>query len=241
MARFIQEATYLNEQGLALMASGKQHEAFESFIQAIDSISDYIRMLESKAYYPQRCLPINHRKSRFHFFLSLPETVENEAFYDSSHEDNSFSFLYNQGFRFNPCFGNRSIDEASVHYAKLYRAILTFNCALTFHQRSNGVNEDLKRTAETTASELYSEAIDYLKDCYSTLDSCRVMAAIVNNAAMLHYELQNFSQFERFQDELHTLLIDIEVSFPGSVDPRCIKLLFFNATMLNTPKTAAAA
>jgi tetratricopeptide (TPR) repeat protein len=240
MAQFIKQAACFNEKGVALLENGKQHEAFEFFIHAIDGISTFTRVLESQAYYTR-----HHSYSKLQnpcsFLLSSREIVENETFDNFSLEDSNCNFLYNQAFRFNPCINAESLNETTVHYIKLYRAILTFNCALSFHQRSNGVKEDLKKTAERVASDLYLEAINLLKDCYSTLDSCRVLAATLNNAAMLYYELQHFSQFERFQSELHKLLVDIEASFPKSVDSRCIQFLFFNATMLNTPNTAAAA
>lgn len=253
---FLYHAAYLNEKGAALMKTGKQHEAFETFIAAVESVNTLTQLVESKRYHQHRTLSslpsIRRRKqcSRLtpssNCIISCDESFEKPCSTSSSllgGSGDQVTFVYNQAFRFAPreMAHFESCDETLLHYIKLYRAILTFNSALTFHQRSIGANESIKHTAESVASNLYLDAMNLLRDCFSTLDSCRVLAATLNNAAMLFYEMQDFDRFECFQTELHRLLIDIETTFPKSVDPRCLRCLFFNATLLSAPKTAGAA
>ncbi|CAB9527319.1 expressed unknown protein [Seminavis robusta] len=270
--QYLYHAAYLNEKGFGLMESGKQHEAFETFIGAVESISTMAQVMESHRQHQHRALSLlpSSRRRKQQPVSAFSSCILYNDNYDldgcgsnhstsstgsSSHSlcQHSNNFVYNQAFRFTAprdlsIFFDNSREEgggqsspSAAHYIKLYRAILTFNSALTFHQRSIGANESVKKTAEQVACDLYMDAINLLQDCYSTMDSCRVMAAALNNAAILFYELRDFAKFECFQSELHLLLVDMESSFPRCVDPQCLKSLFFNATLLSPPRTAGAA
>lgn len=252
--QFLYHAAFLNEKGSALMKSGKQHEAFETFISAVESINQLTQLVDSKQYLQHRtmsCLPSSRRRKQgrlaspsFDCIISFDdENSEKLGLNTANFGGDQVTFVYNQAFRFTPreMAHFEHCDENMMHYMKLYQAILTFNSALTFHQRTVGAVESVKSTAESVASNLYLDAINMLQECFTTLDSCRVLAATLNNAAMLFYEMQDFEKFECFQEELHRLLVDIESSFPKSVDPRCLKSLFFNATLLSAPRTAGAA
>ena len=253
------------------MEAGKQHEAFETFIQAIESISTLTQVVESRRNQPQhrtlQLLPSQRRKSSMK--QSLYGSVVIEAGHDATRgammktsdfrlcDDDvetfesgttclsiagSVNFVCNRSFRFTARQSHlERCDEAAVHYLKLCQAGITFNSALSFHQRSIGANESLRATAESVAADLYLDAMNLLKDCFSTPDSCRVLVATINNAAILFYEMKCYDKFAVFQQELHRLLVDIESNFPKSVDPHYLQCFFFNATLLSTPATAVAA
>lgn len=279
--QFLYHAAYLNDKGCSLMESGKQHEAFETFIQAIESISTLTQVVEARRQQLQHrtlsLLPSQRRKSTMHpslhggrrhndtassssggytsvmktsDFRLCDEDVERfEMGTTASHQccasamaGSNVNFVCNRSFRFTPRESHlEHCDETAVHYLKLCQAGITFNSALSFHQRSIGANERLKGTAESVAADLYLDAMNLLKDCFSTPDSCRVLVATLNNAAILFYEMKCYDKFTVFQTELHRLLVDIESSFPQAVDPQYLQCFFFNATLLSTPATAAAA
>jgi hypothetical protein len=280
--QYLQHAVFLNDEGLALLESGKQHEAFETFIGAVESISTLTRSLGANNRYCISLLQSSWRHkpcfasttAPVHFFgcilydedfdyEQIPSLTNQQGSNNRNHGDPChtsfhhlsvnqtephYNFVYNQAFRFhspremllseNQCFHD---EGTCAHYLKLYRAILTFNSALTFHQRSIGAEKSVKRTAEAVAADLYLDTMTLLHDCYSTLDSYRVLAATLNNAAVLFYEIQDFERFAWFQTELHLLLLDMESSFPKSVSSRRGKNLLFNATLLTPPRTAGAA
>jgi hypothetical protein len=286
--QYMYHAASLNENGFALLQSGKQHEAFETFIGAMESISTLTRVLEANGRYGHgqhralSLLPNRRKHKQCRAATAAPVHVPDSILCDESLDYGQMSssmnqrgsnnrnqgdpnptsfqvsvsqpepyhnFVYNQAFRFTapremlPFFEHNCFRDEGIraHYIKLCRAVLTFNSALTFHQRSIGAKESVKKTAETVASDLYLDAMNLLHDCYSTLDSYRVLAATLNNAAVLFYEMQDFERFAWFQTELHQLLVDMESTFPKSVNPLCLKCLFFNATLLTPPQTAATA
>ena len=250
---FLYHAAFLNEKGAALMKAGKQHEAFETFIVAVETIDKLSQDIKAQRYLPHRAflaLPSSRRRKQslqtspcLDCIISCDDTFEKLGFHSGSLGSDHVTFVYNQAFRFAPrdLAHFHGCEETMMHYVKLYRAILTFNSALTFHQRGIGAMESVKSTAESVASNLYLDAVNLLQECFSTLDSCRVLSATLNNAAMLYYEAQDLAKFECFQTELHRLLVDMESSYPKSVDPRCLRCLFFNATLLSVPRTASAA
>ena len=275
--QFLYHAAYLNDKGCSLMESGKQHEAFETFIHAIESISTLSQLVDSRRQQLQHrtlsLLPSQRRKTSMHSswhggirhttssrgrtsvmktsdFRLCDEDVErfemgttsSQHYCASTVAGSSLNFVCNRSFRFTPRESHlEHCDETAVHYLKLCQAGITFNSALSFHQRSIGANESLKGTAESVAADLYLDAMNLLKDCFSTPDSCRVLVATLNNAAILFFEMKCYDKFAVFQTELHRLLVDIESSFPQAVDPQYLQCFFFNATLLSTPATAAAA
>lgn len=280
--QYLYHAAFLNDKGFALLETGKQHEAFETFIGAVECISTLTHVMGATNRYCLSLLPSSRRHkpcgaataAPVHFSGSIlcdenfdyeqvasvmnprgsnnrnpgdPDPTSFHHVFENQTEPHH-TFVHNQAFRFTapremlPCEHHCFHDEGTcAHYLKLYRVILTFNSALTFHQRSIGAKESVKRTAEAVASNLYLDAMNLLHDCYFTLDSCRVLAATLNNAAVLFYEMQDFERLAWFQTELGLLLLDMESTFPKSVDPQCLKSLFVNATLLTPPRTAGAA
>ena len=302
-------AAYLNDRGFALMESGNQHEAFETFVVALESMSAMEHSVNERkqqrtAHRAFAALPSHRRQRRRgsgnrqnknnttnshnptgakkveppcsvlldddHHHLrhasgqSREERAEQEDVEDS--QDPYRMFLYNKAFRFLPEYrldynttNNLPIspsdldndhDEAAAtarHFINLYRAIVTFNSALSFHQRSMGaVHPSLKETAQSVASGLYLDAMTLLQTmCYNTLDTCRVLAATLNNAAILSYEMQTYPNFESMQAMLHKLLVEIQQKFPTAMDQpqhqQSLQCFYFNATLLKTPSTAWAA
>lgn len=248
---FINKATDLNNKGVALLESGMQHEAFECFTYALENLSRLAQYLQSQAFFWKQQQQADHnassvqlcRRKRQSYLLQQSEILEKVAFSQKACEI-GFSretFLYNQSFRFNPVQLFGFDEDFCSHFVNFYTAILTFNCALSFHQRSDGVDLELKRTAESYASQLYFEAMEHLRKCYATVDSSIVLTATLNNAAMICYGIHDFEQFCNLQEELHRLLIDTECSFPHAVDTCCMLFFYFNATMLSAPQTAGAA
>ena len=192
---YLYHAAYLNEKGAALMKTGKQHEAFETFIAAVESINTLTQLLESNRYHQHRTLSsLPSSRRRKHCSPTSNCIIVCDEFEKMLPSSGEINFVYNQAFRFTPrevCFDSADSTETLSHYIKLYRAILTFNSALTFHQRGIGA---VQQTAHSVASNLYLDAMALLQDCFSTLDSCRVLAATLNNTAMLFFEMQDFER-----------------------------------------------
>lgn len=300
-------AAYLNDRGFALMESGKQHEAFETFVVALESMSAMEHAVAERkqqrtaAHRAFAALPSHRRQRRRgsgnrqnknnsqnsnsnqgskkvdppcsvllddddHQHRSTA-VLDGAAEDDDDGQDPYRMFMYNKAFRFLPEYrldynttnnlpispsdlDNDTHDEGAAtarHFIHLYRAIVTFNSALSFHQRSMGaVHPSLKETAQSVASGLYLDAMTLLQTmCYPTLDTSRVLAATLNNAAMLSYDMQQYANFEAMQAMLHKLLVEIQQRFPTAMEqPQhqpSLQCFYFNATLLKTPSTAWAA
>jgi len=267
------QAAYLNDKGCALMENGQQHEAFEVFIQAGESIATLTRLVEQRRELEQHhhrtlsLLPSRRRKERqimmgitagsnYNIMKSSDFSFERRCNHRGATVATSAStttdfgvgltgrpnYICNQTFRFIPRESHvECCDETAVHYFKLCQAGITFNSALSFHQRSYGADGSLKGIAQSAASDLYLDAMSLLKDCFFTPDSCRFLVATFNNAAILFLEMNSYDKFKVFQTELHRLLVDIQTSFPGVMEPHHLESFFFNATLLSMPVTAGAA
>lgn len=228
------------------MRCGKQHEAFETFMNSLGNISTIERAVESQVLLDRdqhRVLAfLPSRKHRQFYLFKKDEVLRRDRFHSKDFNDSNSGFIYNQPFCFSPLVLDKYVfGETGPHFIRLFRAVVTFNCALSFHQRSINVDHSLRKTAESHAAHLYREAVQLLRGCYATLDASRVLAATLNNAAIISYESQDFFGFSILQKELYQVLIDMESAYPRSVDWRCTMSLYFNATLLTVPRTAVAA
>lgn len=243
-----------NRSGVLLMAAGQHEEALKKFavaFQTIESARNELNtaLLEASMYPQSTHRTEGHTALKNQKIFPVPHSVMS-----CSYDECEGYYVYRKGLAFHSNAIPDGVAPISYRhsYQPTYNLLLsacTFNMALSFHQSSRNFVESIKLSALRVALNVYNTVIESVGDGWDTLDvhgdvdAACMLAAALNNKAIICFEMEQYETCEAARAWLVLLLNTFisDTSRSAFLTNQDIVNFYRNGLLMVTPSLARAA
>lgn len=225
----LRRAAYLNSNGASLLAVGENSKAFKCFKGSLQSLLQAVIIFEEA---PPASTDVTSPTSDI-VSRPIPRTRMDGASMKPSDDDGK-AYLYSKGLVFYLSSAISLFDLA------FYGSVIVFNLVLSYQRRRTDMQErDLNKLLA-----LYDLCLKLVGEGAKAkqYDCCNLVVATLNNKAVVHSELRDFTKARRVLYHVWDIM-KYPDRRPKLLEPWEIEGIFLNIYLLlvNSPNVAGAA
>lgn len=229
MENHLRRAAYLNSNGCSMLAVGDNAKAFKTLKEALQNVLQAVMLYEDNPVASAAERPDDDIVSR-----PVPRSRMDGASMKPSPEENDRAYIYSKGLVF------YLTSNVTLLELAFYASVIVFNLVLALQRRRKPLQErDLNKLLA-----LYDLCLKLIHEGSKAkqYDSCNLIVATLNNKAVVHAELRDFTKARRVLYHVWDVM-KYPSRRPGLLEPWEIEGIFLNIYQLlvNSPKTASAA
>jgi hypothetical protein len=228
MENHLRRAAYLNSNGCSMLAVGENAKAFKALKGALQNVLQAVMLYEDN--------PVAAAASERPDTVSrpVPRSRMDGASMKPSPEENDSAYIYSKGLVF------YLTSNVTLLELAFYASVIVFNLVLAFQRRRKPLQErDLNKLLA-----LYDLCLRLIHEGSKAkqYDSCNLIVATLNNKAVVHAELRDFTKARRVLYHVWDVM-KYPKRRPGLLEQWEIEGIFLNIYQLlvNSPQTASAA